>query len=113
MSPDGPAESTSQAVLSFRRDDPRDTGLRQVEVYLDGNPIGILRVGGKSEVQANPGKHAIRVYNTLVSKTLEVELAPGEHARFVVGNKPMGCLFMFAASMGIGAMGVFIERLPD
>ena len=103
--------SAAKAILVFRRDDPRDTGLRQVEVFVDGAHIGTLKVGGSVEHAVEPGRRSIRVYNTLVSKTLELQLASGERAVFAVGNKPMGCLFMFAASMGIGAMGVFIERI--
>lgn len=98
-------------TLTVRRDSPKDSGFRQVHVFLDERPIGILNPGDSVEEEIEPGKHALKVYNTLVTKSLEFEAVEGQPVAFLTGNQASGCLMVIAVSFGIGVMGVFLEPI--
>ncbi|MBI5708369.1 MAG: hypothetical protein HZC36_15410 [Armatimonadetes bacterium] len=100
-------------TLTVRRDSPKDSGFRQVHVFLDERPIGVLNPGDSVQEEIEPGKHALKVYNTLVTKSLEFEVAAGDSVAFMTGNQASGCLMAIAVSFGIGVMGVFLEPVKN
>jgi len=53
------------------------------------------------------------VHNTLVWKTVEFDVAPGEHARFLACNKMGSGSFSMLLMIGVGPLSVTVERLPD
>lgn len=101
------------AKLAVRRDSPQDTGFRQVHVFVDDRLIGTLDPGESAEAELTPGAHTLRVYNTLVAKSIEFSAADGQTITFRTGNKASGCLLAVAASFGIGVMGVFLEQIDS
>ena len=56
-----------------------------------------------------PGRHRVEVWNTLVRKRLDVDLAPGEHARFSTANRAGFGAWMIAL-LGVGPIYVTLER---
>lgn len=64
-----------------------DIRQRQVVLSLDDEPLATLLYGQSVTRDLPPGPHRLKAHNTLVWKTLEFELAPGEHARFATANR--------------------------
>lgn len=80
-----------------------------IVVSVDGEKVGRLRPGGELAVAVDPGRHEIRVSNTLVRKRTSCDLAPGEVAEFVTENRA-NFLTELAAGIGFGLLSVSIER---
>ena len=76
----------SRVAVTRAADD--DTGLRQIIMTIDGGPFATLVHGRSATRNVAPGRHRIRANNTLLWKTIEFDLAPGEHAQFERTNEP-------------------------
>ena len=60
-----------------------------------------------------PGPHRLRVHNTLFWKTIDLDLRPGEHARFLVINHAgLGSLSM-PGLLGAGPLFLKVEGVAD
>lgn len=102
-------ESESQITVS--RTSPEDVKVRQVIVKLDGEPFGTL-IFGKSKTRAvAPGKHSLHVDNTFNKKSIEFEIAAGEHVKFETINRSGRFTAFLIAIMGAGPMYVSIQRV--
>ena len=88
--PDGPGPDAPTVVksarLTVRRRDPDDFQDRQIYLFVDDEPWGKVRYGQELTRELAPGPHRVRVFNTLFSKTLALEVTPGEHVRLRTGN---------------------------
>ena len=76
-----------EARITIHRDSPRDVGIREIFVSLDGEQVAILQPDETFTVNVKPGPHRLRAHNTLFWKTHDLVLRPGEHARFEAINK--------------------------
>jgi antitoxin (DNA-binding transcriptional repressor) of toxin-antitoxin stability system len=101
------------ATITVRRTARHDIGHREVFVALDGETIAILRHGETVVRQVPPGRHRLRAHNTLFWKTLEIELQPGEDARFVAVNRAGWGTYSVLAWIGAGPLYLSFEREPD
>ena len=72
--------------VTVRRQSPRDMGIREVAVILDGQKIAVLKNGEEVTVDVQPGPHTLKVDNTLFKKSLDFTLNVGEHASFMTAN---------------------------
>lgn len=99
------------ARLTVSRRSPGDIGDRQVYVSVDGERMAVLLYGETATRELAPGPHWIRVHNTLVWKTRDVELAPGEHARFRVINRAGPGTYPLTALFGTGPLYLTLERI--
>ena len=70
------------ATVTVTRRSPKDVKQRHMFVSLDGETIAELAFGQTASREVSPGPHILRAHNTLVWKTLNCDLAPGEHAHF-------------------------------
>ncbi len=84
---------------------------RQIIVSIDGAPFATLMYGQSVTRPIAPGHHTIKAYNTLVWKTVEFDLADGEHAEFSVVNIPGRWTFPLVALIGAGPIYVSLERV--
>jgi len=75
-----------ETAIVIRRTSPNDFQDRQIYVFVDGEPIGKIRYGEAISHPVEPGSHTVRVFNTLMSKTLTVSVAPGEQVRVQCGT---------------------------
>ena len=75
-----------RATITVSREHPRDVGQRQVIVRLDGGPKVTLVFGEWMTQDLEPGRHHLRVHNTLVWKNVHFTIEPGEHLEFIVIN---------------------------
>lgn len=98
-------------MVTVTRTSDKDIGHRQIIVSIDGQPFATLMFGKSATKEIAPGHHTIRAYNTLVWKTLEFDLAEGEHAQFSVVNVPGKWSFPLVALIGAGPIYVALERI--
>jgi hypothetical protein len=75
-----------RSTLTFCRQHPADCRQRQTFARLDGGPRIALAYGDMVTIDVEPGRHRLRVHNTLFWKTLEFAVEPGEHLECVVIN---------------------------
>ena len=102
---DGP---TSRVVLS--RQSAHDVKQRQVFVSMDGTTIATLLFGEVAAVDVAPGRHVLRAHNTLVWKTITIDLRPGEEARFTIVNRPGLGTYAMLSLLGTGPIYLTFER---
>ena len=80
------ARLAPETVLVVRRTSPHDFQDRQIYLWIDEEPIGKIRYGDVVTRPVQPGRHTVRVFNTLVSRTLTVDATPGEIVRVQCGT---------------------------
>ncbi|MFN2447334.1 MAG: hypothetical protein ABR606_17330 [Vicinamibacterales bacterium] len=99
-----------QATLTVVRNSPNDFSDRQIYVWVDGEACGKIRYGDSIVRDVAAGPHHVRVFNTLLSRTVTVEVAPGEHARLRCGTgmPAAGWLMMFF--LHVTYLRVWLER---
>jgi hypothetical protein len=99
------------AVVTVRRQSKEDVGYRDIYVDLDDERIAILHAGDEVTREVKPGHHRLKAHNTLFRKTLDMNLAPGEHATFSVVNKAgFGTYSVLAFFLGGGPLYLTLER---
>ena len=103
----------AQGTITIRRKAPDDVQQRQIIVKVDGESVGELFYGDTISVPVKAGHHSLRVDNTWNWKTVELNLAPGEHARFQTVNRVGRFTWFLVGTLGVGPMYVHIERVPD
>jgi hypothetical protein len=88
--PQGPPADAPTAVksaqLTVARRDVDDFQDRQILLFVDDEPWGKVRYGAEVTRDIAPGPHRVRVFNTLFSKTILLDVKPGEHVRLKTGN---------------------------
>jgi hypothetical protein len=99
--------------LTVLRNSKDDIGERHLVVSLDGEKVGNLLYRQSLTRDIPPGRHRLKVHNTLVWKTVEFDVAPGEHARFLACNKMGSGSFSMLLMIGVGPLSVTIERLSS
>ena len=82
---------------------------------LDGSRFGQVLFGERLTIEILPGRHALRIHNTLVWKTAEFGAEPGEHVHFTVWNRGWGeAHYLLIAFVGWSPLGVGLARgTPD
>ena len=98
------------ARITVTRKDPADVKDRQVVVSLDGQALGTLMYGEDVSREVPPGPHRLRAHNTLFWKTLDLDLAPGEHACFRAVNRAGLGTYSLLGVLGVGPLFLTFER---
>ena len=106
-----PETSQVSARLTVERRTAEDVGTRQLVLSLDGEPFATLLFGERVTREIQPGHHRLRAHNTLVWKTVEFDISPGEHAQFKIANRAGFGSMALVALLGVGPLYVTIERL--
>ncbi len=101
------------AHLTVQRSSPDDVRQRQLVVSLDGAPFATLLFGGRVTRDVSPGRHRLRIHNTLVWRTIEVEVRAGEHLRFEAVNRAGPGTMALIGLLGVGPLYVTVRRLDD
>jgi hypothetical protein len=100
------------ARLTVTRQSPEDVKIRQLVVSVDGERAGTLLYGDSLTRELAPGVHRLRIHNTLVWKTIRVELRAGEHARFTAVNRAGFGTYSMIGLLGAGPLYVSIRPEP-
>jgi hypothetical protein len=103
----------ARALLTVERTSLADVRHRQIVVSLDHEPFATLLFGESATRDIAPGRHRLRAHNTLVWKTVEFEVAPGEQVRFVTVNRAGFGTMALVGLLGVGPLYITLERLPD
>ena len=106
------AGALPKAHLLVTRSSERDVRNRQIFVSLDGNSIGDLLFNEKIERPIEPGRHYMRVHNTLFWKTIDFEAAPGETVHFETVNYAGRGFLSIVLILGVAPLFLAVERVP-
>ena len=101
------------AWLTLRRTSAEDVQQRELYASLDGERIAILLFGDTATFALSPGRHRLRVHNTLAPRTVEFDAAPGQHIRFRTANVPGKGYAMWGLFVGAALMWTVLEREDD
>lgn len=99
------------ASLTVTRTSEEDFKQRQLIVWLDGERLATLLFGDSITRDLPPGPHRLRVSNTLVWKTVEFTLQPGEQAYFEVINRVGTVTYPMLLIFGVGPLYVTVNRM--
>ena len=103
----------AKARITVTRKSSKDVRVRQVYISVDGRNVAELLYGDSVTADVDPGPHRIRANNTLVWKTVECDLKPGEHARYTVVNRPGFGSFAMLSLLGGGPIYLSLDREAD
>ena len=98
------------ARIVLTRRSSNDVKQRQVFVSIDGERVAALNFGDAVARDVAAGVHTLRAHNTLIWKTLTLELKPGEEARFTLVNRPGPGTRVMLALLGTGPIYLTFER---
>ena len=98
------------ARITVTRRAPTDVKQRQIFVSVDGDRFAALEFGAAASREVAAGHHVLRAHNTLVWKTIECDLAPGEDAHFTVVNRPGFGTYAMLSLLGTGPIYLTFER---
>ena len=98
--------------ITVTRNSADDVRIRQLEVSIDGKPAGTLLFGESLTRELAPGSHRLRVHNTLVWRTADLEIQPGEHVRFAAINRAGFGSYSMVGLLGAGPLYVSLRREP-
>jgi hypothetical protein len=99
------------ATITITRQAKDDVRVRQIYISIDGRSAAELLFGETFTATVPPGSHRLRAHNTLVWKTVDCDLAAGEHARFEVVNRPGLGTYAMLSLLGSGPIYLRFERL--
>lgn len=98
------------STITVKRTAPEDVKVRQIYISIDGKSVAELLYGESFTTDVEPGPHWLRANNTLVWKTLECDLKPGEHAQFAVVNRPGPGTYAMLSLLGTGPIYLTFQR---
>ena len=99
------------ASVTIVRTSQEDFKQRQLVVWLDGERLGDLMFGDTFTREVHPGPHKLRVSNTLVWKTVQFEVKPGEQVRWEAINRPGRITYPMLVFIGVGPLYVTLRRV--
>jgi len=99
-----------ESHITVTRMSSDDVQQRQIIVKLDGERVAELLYGQSVTRAVAPGHHRLRVDNTWNWKTLELDVAPGEHLKFRTVSRAGRFTWFLVGTLGAGPMYVSIER---
>jgi hypothetical protein len=99
------------ASVTITRTSQSDFASRQLEVSLDGRKVATLLWGDSVTRELEPGPHRIRVHNTLVWKTIDFTLAPGEQVFYEAINRVGPGTLPMMLLLGVGPLYVTLRRM--
>jgi hypothetical protein len=99
------------ALVTITRTSEADIKTRQLVVHIDGAHAATLLWGDSVTRELAPGTHRVRVHNTLVWKTVDFVLAPGEQVFFEAVNRSGVSTFLLLPVLGMGPLFVTLKRM--
>lgn len=99
------------ASVTIARTHASDVGLRQLVITLDGERLCDLMFGDSVQRDVAPGPHRLRVSNTLVWKTLEFDVKPGEQVRFEAINRAGKLTYPLLVLFGAAPLYLTVRRI--
>ena len=110
---DSAPQDVAPGKVTIRRNSPADVKTRQLVVSIDGETIATLLFGESVTRELPPGPRRLRVHNTLVWKTIDFTLAPGEQATFEAINRTGKLTYFLVSTLGVGPLYVTLRRVAS
>lgn len=104
------ARITPETAIIVRRNSPHDFQDRQIYVWIDDEPLGKIRYGDAINRPIEPGRHTVRVFNTLLSRTLTIDAAPGEQVRVQCGTGMPAAGWLMMMFLHVTYLRVWLTR---
>jgi hypothetical protein len=104
-------QDVASGKVTINRNSPADVKTRQLVASIDGEKIATLMWGESVTRELPPGPHRLRVHNTLVWKTIDFTLAPGEQATFEAINRTGKLTYFLVSALGAGPLYVTLRRV--
>jgi len=101
------------ATITVTRKAVEDVKVRQIYISLDGKNVAELLYGQTFTTDVAAGPHRLRANNTLLWKTVDCDLRPGEQAHFTVVNRPGPGTYAMLSLLGTGPIYLTFERTRD
>ena len=99
------------ASVTVTRTSQSDFQSRQLIVWIDGVRTATLMWGDSITMDLAPGRHRVCVSNTLVWKTVEFDLKPGEQVFFEAINRTGPGTYTMLVLLGAGPLYVTLKRM--
>jgi hypothetical protein len=100
--------------VTIHRTSRRDERSRQIVCRLDGDLVAVLLFGQARTIEVAPGRHVLRVHNTLHWRTAEFDVPPGEHVHFTVLNRNTRWYYPLLLVIGVAPLYLEVRRgVPD
>lgn len=100
----------THGTITIRRTAPEDVQQRQIIVEVDGEKVGELLYGDTISVPVTAGHHKLKVDNTWNWKTLELDVAAGEHLKFQAMSRAGRFTWFLVSLFGAGPIYVSIMQ---
>jgi hypothetical protein len=100
-------------TIIVSRSSPHDFQDRQIYLWVDGEPLGKIRYGQAISRTIEPGTHTVRAFNTLFTREITVEAAPGEEVRITCGTGMPTAGWLMMIFMHVTYLRVWLEREPS
>ncbi len=97
--------------VTVSRTSDEDFKARQLVIWIDGERLGDLMFGEAFSREVPPGRHRLRVSNTLVWKTLTFDVKPGEQVRFEAVNRAGKLTYPMLVLLGAGPLYLTVRRI--
>jgi hypothetical protein len=107
----GALDELFPSAVTITRTSEEDFKSRQLVVSIDGAHVATLLWGDSITCELAPGRHRLRVHNTLVWKTVEFTLAPREQVFFEAINRSGISTFVLLPVLGMGPLFVTLKRM--
>jgi hypothetical protein len=104
------APTAAQGTITIRRTSPHDVQQRQIIVKVDGVNVGEVFYGDTISIPVTAGLHRLHVDNTWNWKTLELNVAAGDHLKFQTVSRAGRFTWFLVSMLGAGPIYVSIER---
>jgi hypothetical protein len=104
------ARLAPETAILVKRNSPHDFQDRQIYVWIDGEALGKIRYGEAISRPIEPGRHTIRVFNTLLSRTVTVDAAPGEQVRLQCGTGMPAAGWLMMMFLHVTYLRVWLNR---
>lgn len=103
---------TRETAIVVKRSSPDDFQDRQIYLWIDDESLGKIRYGEAIVRPIEPGRHTIRAFNTLLTRTLSVDAAPGEQVRVQCGTGMPTAGWLMMMFFHVTYLRVWLSREP-
>jgi hypothetical protein len=104
------ARTAPDTAILVSRTSTHDFQDRQIYVWIDEEPLGKIRYGDAISRPIEPGRHSIRVFNTMFTRTLIVDAAPGEQVRVQCGTGMPRAGWLLMIFLHVTYLRVWVRR---
>lgn len=106
----GRTQVIPDTTIIVRRSSRYDFQDRQIYLWIDEEPLGKIRYGEAISRTIEPGPHSVRVFNTLFTRRLTMEAAPGEEVRLQCGTGMPTAGWLLMIFLHVTYLNVWLER---